>query len=216
MHWKEVRATFLGLFAAGLLKLIGRTLRIEQNTIFRDCFNSEEPRIVVLWHGEQGLSCCFLDYCKGLTNLRLSALVSPHHDGRMAGTALQRFGMKIIWGSSSQQGSRALIQLRNELKKDNHVAITPDGPTGPIHEAKQGAILLSSKTGVPIQPMVFHASKTWKLGSWDKLQIPKPFSHLRCRMGDLVKVSSDLTSDEIASETNKLTNAITSLMHWDD
>jgi lysophospholipid acyltransferase (LPLAT)-like uncharacterized protein len=90
---------------------------------------------------------------------KASILISQHKDGEYISQIMSWFGFKSIRGSSTRGGSLALRKMAKEMRSGSHGAITPDGPKGPRHKSKEGAILLASLTGSPLIPVAFSSSK---------------------------------------------------------
>jgi lysophospholipid acyltransferase (LPLAT)-like uncharacterized protein len=131
---------------------------------------------------------------RGLLELRdagikLGFLISPSVDGTAPAMLVQRIGAHVIRGSSSHTGARALRDYYETIVKQQiSPAIAPDGPRGPVHECKPGAVLLSQLTGKPILPVSFAASRTWRLKTWDRFEIPIPFCRIAIAYGEPVRV----------------------------
>ena len=87
-----------------------------------------------------------------------------------------RFGFGTARGSTSRGGARALVQLRRELAAGRPAAFTVDGPRGPARVAQPGAVWLAGATGHPILPFHIEADRFWTARSWDRHEVPKPFS----------------------------------------
>ena len=84
------------------------------------------------------------------------------------------------------------------LKKEKFsLTLTIDGPKGPRYKVKSGAILLAKITGVPIVPILIQPKKYWTVRSWDKLQIPKPFTRARVFVSDPILVPPDTRKEDI-------------------
>ena len=92
-----------------------------------------------------------------------------------------RFGYGTARGSTSRGGARALVQLRRDCAAGKPAAFTVDGPRGPARVAQPGAVWLAGATGHPILPFHIEADRYWTLRSWDRTQIPKPFSTVASR-----------------------------------
>jgi lysophospholipid acyltransferase (LPLAT)-like uncharacterized protein len=121
--------------------------------------------------------------------LKLGFLISPSVDGTAPAMLVQRMGAHVIRGSSSHTGARALRDYYETIVKQQiSPAIAPDGPRGPVHECKPGAVLLSQLTGKPIVPVSVAASRTWRLNTWDQFEIPLPFSRVAIAFGEPFKV----------------------------
>jgi lysophospholipid acyltransferase (LPLAT)-like uncharacterized protein len=121
--------------------------------------------------------------------LKLGFLISPSVDGTAPAMLVQRLGAHVIRGSSSHTGARALRDYYETIVRQQiSPAIAPDGPRGPVHVCKPGAVLLSQITGKPILPVSFAASHTWRLGTWDRFEIPLPFSRVVIAFGEPMRV----------------------------
>ena len=136
----------------------------------------DTPSIFVFWHGElMLLPFGYRDYRK---SKNIDTIVSQHHDGEIATRLLKMIGGGAIRGSSSKGGLKALKDAFKALKNGRDVGITPDGPRGPRHSVADGAVIISQKKNVPIVAMNIKISRCWRLNSWDKFAIAKPFSTL--------------------------------------
>ncbi len=129
----------------------------------------------------------------------LRALVSASRDGAWLTSVFSRFGVKTIRGSSSRRGAAALREILLELRAGNDIAITLDGPRGPAYVAKTGIGLLARKSRAPIVFMIPVYRNAWRLRSWDRFFIPKPFSTVEIHLEvetSTVSAYGDLSSDE--------------------
>lgn len=145
--------------------------------------------IFVLWHGELlMLIFAYMDYRK---SKNIDTIVSEHKDGEIISKVLSLFGGGSIRGSSTRGGLRALRGALESLRGGRDVGITPDGPRGPRHSVANGVVLLAQKTHVPIVAMNVQASRAWRMQSWDKFVIPKPFSRLDFYYSDPFYVTND-------------------------
>ncbi|MGC6516690.1 MAG: lysophospholipid acyltransferase family protein [Candidatus Puniceispirillaceae bacterium] len=151
-----------------------------------------EPMIITHWHE-------FIPFILMLSPPRISVLNSSHADARILGYASRFVGARPIWGSSNRNPLSSLRQLSNETKKGRHVLITPDGPRGPARKMAPGPVALAQLTGRPIIFFAAHADKKWRLRSWDKTQIPKPFSKVTIYWSEPVIIDRD--KDKTAQET---------------
>lgn len=128
-----------------------------------------EQCIYVMWHSNQFLVHGFKDKAK------TSILISNSLDGDIVSYVSEKWGFKVKRGSSGRKGSiTATKQLYDELQNGESIAVMVDGPRGPYHEVKKGAITLSLDTGVPIVPVNWYSEdKSFKeMNSWDKMKFP--------------------------------------------
>ncbi len=170
---------FLRLLAATWrIKVYGRTPSRERQL-------RGEPAVVLsLWHGQMLPILC------AHRGEPCTVLVSEHRDGEIIARILAAFGFSAARGSSSRGGSRALLQLVQLVNAGHDIAITPDGPRGPRQQMAPGVLLIAQRTGSPIVPLVAHADRVWRLGSWDAFEIPKPFARVTVLYDAPVPVSA--------------------------
>ena len=105
----------------------------------------------------------------------VKAIISEHRDGETIKKLVNYLGIGSLNGSSTRGGARVLLQAIKGLKSDIDVAITPDGPKGPLYSIADGIIPIAQKTDSKILPFSTIPTKYWQLKSWDKFIIPKPF-----------------------------------------
>jgi lysophospholipid acyltransferase (LPLAT)-like uncharacterized protein len=121
--------------------------------------------------------------------LKVGFLISPSIDGTAPAMLVEKIGGVVIRGSSTHTGARALRDYYETIVKQ-HIspAITPDGPRGPLHEFKPGAVMLSQITGKPILPLAVAASRAYTFKTWDRFELPLPFSRIAIVYGEPVKL----------------------------
>ncbi|MCL4217465.1 MAG: DUF374 domain-containing protein [Candidatus Hydrogenedentes bacterium] len=110
-------------------------------------------------------------------------LTSYSFDGELAARIVNHFGLHALRGSSSRGGLRALVELQKAIKHVPAIGLTLDGPKGPPREAKPGVGILAARTKAPIIPVAFAATPCWRMRSWDRLIVPKPFGRIICAYG---------------------------------
>ena len=205
------KARWLIAFGFHLLKILGRTLRYEMNDGAGIVGRSvSENYIGALWHNRLLVFPVVLR--RFFPNRRGAALISASRDGDLLTDAIHRFDYDVVRGSSSKLGATALLQLGEVLAKGGDVVITPDGPRGPAYELGPGIIFLAQKTGAPVLPMNLEYSSCWRVKSWDRFIIPRPFSKVRVIVGPLHQVRSTTTDQEFEAERVRLQNAMMSLV----
>ena len=115
---------------------------------------------------------------------------------------MRRFGYQQARGLTSRGGGRALLQLIREMAEGRPTAFTVDGPRGPAYQAQPGAVWLAKVTGNPIVPFHVEAAPCWTLRSWDRAQIPKPWSRVAIVIGAPLDVAAD--ADDEAMEVKRV------------
>jgi hypothetical protein len=140
--------------------------------------------ILALWHGR------ILPGLHYFRNRGIVVITSQNFDGEWIARILHRFGFGTARGSSSRGGARALVQLRQDLAAGRAAAFTVDGPRGPARVVQAGAAFLAGATGQPVLPYHIESHRHWTLNSWDRTQIPKPFSTVALVIGEPIRVES--------------------------
>jgi lysophospholipid acyltransferase (LPLAT)-like uncharacterized protein len=154
---------------------------------------TKESLVVVIWHNR----LLFLPAIfPPKTRKRTKAVISASRDGQYIADIVHQFGLQTLRGSSSRKASNVQRGAVQAIKEGWHVCFTPDGPRGPKYKMHRGPVHLASLTNSKIVPVMINASRYWQLKSWDRFQIPKPFSKLTLVIGDLIKVPSNLSSKE--------------------
>lgn len=154
-------------------------------------WNTDRGNIFCLWH-EMMLPGAALAADRGIR-----VLVSQSRDGELITQIIERFGFNAIRGSSSRGAVRAVREMARSSDAYN-LAITPDGPKGPRRQFQPGAVFLASRTGLPLVPLGFAFSRQWRLRSWDKMVIPKPFARSAFFCGEPIHVPEDADAETLA------------------
>lgn len=164
---------------AALIRLVGLTLRIrvDDRAGLRER-DPEHPLIWVFWHNRI-FSMPFI-YRKYLKKRHGAVLTSPSGDGEIIAKVMARFGVGSVRGSSNKRATAALKEMVRWLNSDarNDLAITPDGPRGPVYELQPGVVKVAQLTQVPVLPIRVRYEKCYTMRTWDKFMIPKPFSRV--------------------------------------
>jgi lysophospholipid acyltransferase (LPLAT)-like uncharacterized protein len=117
-------------------------------------------------------------------------ITSENYDGEWIARIITKFGYGTARGSTSKGGPKALLQLVRDVKSKG-VAFTLDGPRGPAEVAQPGAVWLAKATGNPLLPFHVEAASSWTMKSWDRTQIPKPFTTVAMAIGGPLYVPRD-------------------------
>lgn len=142
-----------------------------------------EPIIPCYWHQMHVFGSWYMLKLQK-RGLKIGFLISPSVDGEILSKIVESWGAVAVRGSSNRTGAKALKDMYNTIVKDKVSPVTTsDGPTGPIHEFKQGAVMLAQLTQSPMLPIAYAADRFWQVNSWDKFIIPKPFSRIVIAVG---------------------------------
>ena len=169
-----------------------------------------ENYIGALWHNRLLIFPFVLR--RFFSNRGGAALISASRDGELLADAIKRFDFDVVRGSSSRLGARAILQLTDVLASGRDVVITPDGPRGPAYELGPGIIFLAQKSGAPVVPVNMEYSSYWRLKSWDRFILPRPFSKVRVIIGQSQHVRSTSTPEEFETERLRLQGVMMALV----
>lgn len=167
-----------------------------------------KPCIYAMWHSDQ--FCVYGVEDKA----HLSILISKSADGEIVSYATESLGFKTVRGSSKKKGAiESTMHMIDLLKKGETVAITVDGPSGPLHKVKNGVIKIAQMSGAPIVPVCWYSEdKTFiKLPSWDKMTSPIGNCRILNLYGEPIYVPSELTAEELEDYKEKLRTSLLEL-----
>lgn len=163
-----------------LVRLWGMSLRFETSEEdLRNYTKRDVPVAFVLWHNRLFLAPEI--YRRWRRPRPLYALVSASQDGAWLTAFFALVGMRTVRGSSSRLGREAATALVDVQRAGHDIGITPDGPKGPCYEVKPGALIVTRRTGAPLLLVGGVFESAWRLKSWDRFVLPKPFSRVRMR-----------------------------------
>ncbi len=195
---KRLEAKAIAQVGYRAVAMLGSTLkwRTEGLDHFDAIVRSGRQPIMAFWHGRI-LPATYYFRRRGIV-----VITSENFDGEWIAGIIERFGYGTARGSTSRGGRKALLQLTRTLADGKPAGFTLDGPRGPARVAQPGAIWLAKATGHPVLPFHLEADRFWAMRSWDRTQIPKPFSTVSIAMGEPFDVPSD--ADEAALEAARL------------
>jgi lysophospholipid acyltransferase (LPLAT)-like uncharacterized protein len=150
-------------------------VRREGSEAFDAMLERGEPFIVVFWHGEI-VPVTWVHRRRGI-----APLISRHADGEVIARIVEGLGYRTVRGSTTRGGVRALLETAQRVEEGITVGFTPDGPRGPRHVFAPGALIVAQRTGRPIIALGATASRAWRLRSWDRHLVPKPFATVTIR-----------------------------------
>ena len=173
---------------------------------------AQQPIIPCYWH-QMHIICTYYMVQLQKRGLKLGFLISPSMDGEIATMLMRSWGARIIRGSSTRTGARSLQQLYRIITREKVSTVnTPDGPQGPVHEFKPGAILLSQMTGAPIVPLAYAADRRWQLQTWDRFLIPKPFANVVLLIGEPHAIKTGTKLADLQSEQAQMEQIMSGLI----
>lgn len=196
-RWKRAQAAVIPAVGVPLIAGLGASLSWEVEGLEHLTFEGNGRRpIMAFWHGRV-LTATYFFRSRGIV-----VMISENFDGEWIARIIETFGFRTSRGSTSRGGQRALLQLKREMQKGRPAGFAVDGPRGPARNAQPGAVWLAKLTGNPIVPFHMEASSYWSLKSWDRTQVPKPFSTVALTVGAPIEVPAG--SDEAMLETKRV------------
>ncbi|MCZ7554833.1 MAG: lysophospholipid acyltransferase family protein [Bacteroidia bacterium] len=176
-----------------LVGMLMRTLRIsvENSATVDALLEARSPFVLVFWHGSM------LWPWWRFGNSNAAALVSMSSDGQLLADILRRWGYTVVRGSSSRGSKEAMQAMRDIIREGHILCVTPDGPRGPRHEMKMGAVRVAQTMRVPLVVVSVGYVRCRHLKSWDRFELPMPFSRCYVRFSEAVQINPDLEGEPL-------------------
>ena len=203
-QWKKL-PTWIYWFPATLIKLSFKFLYRYELIDPLNLAQDPEKLVAITWHNRL-LFICMAFSPEAMH--KTSAVISASRDGQYLSDFMKFFKVNALRGSSSKKGANALLGAIREIERGRNVVFTPDGPRGPKYVIKNGPVIVASKTGGLLVPIVLNASKCWSLKSWDNFQIPKPFAKLQMIVGEPIAVPPEADEETIEYFRRKAEKAL--------
>lgn len=198
----------MSFIASILLKFIYLTCRKTDVTCPKSAsfFIGETQGVLCFWHAR----LIMISFRKP-KNRKTHVLISNHADGEWIAKVSVYLGIKSVRGSSSNGAVAAMRDMMKIAKSGDDLAITPDGPRGPRHEAAAGAIWAAKATGLPLIPISYSCTRAKVLNSWDRFIIPLPFGRIHYAKGEPIYVPRDADEATLEALRKTLQDALISL-----
>ncbi|WP_297407136.1 lysophospholipid acyltransferase family protein [uncultured Cetobacterium sp.] len=180
-----------GLILYYLLKIISKTMKIQ--VIKSDKIKENEGYVCGFWHNK------LVGASLGLINFtdKKAVLASPSKDGELISVPMEKMGFTVVRGSSGKDSIKAVLKLIKFIKSGYSAGTPLDGPKGPIYQVKPGMLYLAQKSGRGLVPVGVAFSNKWTFEkTWDKFQMPKPFSKMLCIAGDPIFIPEDANKND--------------------
>jgi len=139
-------------------------------------------------------------------------LVSSSVDGEVPDRIARSWGAEVIRGSANQTGALVLRDMQEMMKRGISIVTTADGPNGPKHVFKTGAVLMARIGGAPMVPLACAADRAWYLRRWDDFMIPKPFARVVLAIGEPVSVPRNAGKEEMEIHRIRMEDATNALI----
>jgi hypothetical protein len=191
MSRSELKFIIIPRLVKWLIDLITLTCRVRWHNreTLENLIANDQPFLISMWHN------CSTIAPWAMRNRQIACIVSDSRDGEYVARLGALFGNKTVRGSSSKGSSRVTRSLLKLLRNGEPIAMTPDGPRGPVYRVQNGVVWLAAAGRAPVLPLHIEATQQWVLKSWDKHRFPKPFSTIHIGIGDPTQITSQMLSD---------------------
>ena len=196
-----IAGRLIPLLARVLIRSVTWTVRIrcEGVQILDELESAGRTAVLPFFHGRQFLLTGFL------AGRKLGVMSSFSRDGELQTHVMTGLGFEVVRGSASRGGARGLIGLKRLMEKGYHATVAVDGPKGPIHEVKPGAIYLAKKTGAPVIGLASSAHPAHIFSrAWDLYLLPWPFSKGAVVFSDPIYFDDDMSEEAMARDSHFL------------
>ena len=180
--------------ACGILRLYFLLIRVRaiHEKEFRAHLNQGGRVIAALWHQR---ILIVMGYARRFREFSPAVMISRSRDGEMIADVYRRLNFRPVRGSSSSGGREALAAMVADLSTNLCAVHILDGPRGPRGVIKAGIIRMAQLSGAPIVPVYISVNRAWRLKSWDRFLIPKPFSTVCARFDKPIHVPAELDNE---------------------
>lgn len=206
---KRWEAAAIAALGRRLFALLGPTLRwrVEGLAHLDAIAASGRQPVMAFWHGRI-LPATYYFRQRGIV-----VITSEHFDGEWIARIIEGFGYQTARGSTTRGGHKALRQLARAMAAGRPAGFTVDGPRGPARQAQMGAVWLAGATGNPLLPFHAEAARHWTLPSWDRTQIPKPWSLVALVVGAPIEVGRGADRTLLETKRRELEGALGACEH---
>lgn len=160
----------------------------------------DKNAVYVSWHNKIIPITVIMDKLK-----KKAALASASKDGELISVPLEKFGYKVVRGSSGRDGVKGLLKMVKFVKEGYSVGTPVDGPKGPVYKVKPGMLFLAQRSGKKLIPIGAASKNKWVFEkTWDKIELPKPFSKIVCILGDPISIEPGEDLEVVALKVEKI------------
>jgi lysophospholipid acyltransferase (LPLAT)-like uncharacterized protein len=190
---RDRRIAWGSRFGVVVLRTLASTWRVRflNPEVVRGVHGSGNRVIYVLWHGD------LLPLLWSHRKRDIAVIISEHSDGEIIARIAHSLGFRTVRGSTTRGAARALLGACREVDAGHDLAVTVDGPRGPAKTVAPGSSVIAQRTGAAMVPVAAWASRAWRLKSWDRFMIPKPFARVTVVYDNPIRVAADAAREAI-------------------
>ena len=187
----DAKTRWIARLGVWLVRALAITWRVDyvNRDFLRTAREARSPVIFTLWHGQ------LLPLLWTHRHQQVAVMISEHRDGEIIARIAAALGFRLVRGSTSRGATRALLGACQEIESGFDVAVTVDGPRGPAGVVAPGALVVAQRTGASMLPTIATATRGWRLRSWDRFLVPKPFARVTVAYGTPVRVEAGRPRD---------------------
>ena len=175
----------------------------------------EPPVVPCMWHERAILAAPLIKrWARG--GFRVSVMISQSRDGELVSHLARWWGFDHVRASATRGGTAGLRKIYRALRGGASPIMLPDGPHGPLHHFKIGVAVLAQMGDRPVLPMAFSCTRAWRIRSWDRLFVPKPFSTILVAVGEPLRIAREVDADGLEGERQRLEAALATLTEHND
>ncbi len=115
-------------------------------------------------------------------------MASPSRDGEFIAEVARGLGFTVLFGSRHKGGVQTLHEMAAWFRRGSSCGMIADGSRGPARVAQKGVLYLARETQGPILPVAVAASRKHTFATWDRFELPLPFSRLALLVGEPLRV----------------------------
>jgi lysophospholipid acyltransferase (LPLAT)-like uncharacterized protein len=189
--------------AAGTVRVLAATMRIGVlgESHVAGFWSARRPLVYAIWHGQALMLPLLNERLRRTRCARaVHVMASRSRDGELLARFVHHFGFAVVRGSSSRGGAAALRELVRSVRAGHDVAVAPDGPRGPREHVQPGIVALAQHTDAPLVPVAFVARPIWRLGSWDRFEVPVPFGRGMLAFGEPIRVGKEADREVVGKD----------------
>jgi lysophospholipid acyltransferase (LPLAT)-like uncharacterized protein len=182
--WFVAPAAVLVRLLLGIVLGTCRVVEISGEEHLKSLEVSGRAAVFTFWHNRSNFCGHFLRKRWLGAGRPLGIITSRSQDGEIAARTARMSGLRVARGSVGGGGLSGLKALHRMVRKENvSVLSVADGSRGPVYQAQAGVIVLAQTAKAPLVPISYVASSCWRLNSWDRMIVPKPFARIAVAIG---------------------------------
>jgi lysophospholipid acyltransferase (LPLAT)-like uncharacterized protein len=181
------------------MALVDRTSNIDRGDLAR-VLDARKPgsKIAFALFHQDVLALPYFFRDRGVT-----VLAQRSDAGELISAMLVSLGFRVARGGSSSRDSRrstvihSMIRRADDAEESGAVtAVTTDGSRGPAGIVRGGIALFALRTQADLYCVKIQCSRAWFCPTWDRTQIPLPFSRIKVYMSPAMQIRPKATREE--------------------